>query len=63
MPEENEVSVQAEKEEQSSEPKREKVRVIPIQYIDDFPEHLFKVRDDEDMNKLVESITETLYYK
>ena len=38
--------------------RREKVRVIPIQYIDDFPDHPFQVREDEEMNRLVESIKE-----
>ena len=37
---------------------REKVRVIPIQYIDDFPDHPFQVREDEEMNRLVESVKE-----
>ena len=27
--------------------KREKVRVVPIKFIDDFPNHSFKVVDDE----------------
>ena len=27
--------------------KREKVRVVPIKFIDDFPDHPFKVVDDE----------------
>lgn len=40
-----------------SEIKREKVRVIPIRYIDDFPEHPFKVKDDEEMTKLIESVS------
>lgn len=31
---------------------------IPINQIDDFPNHPFKVRDDEDMEKLIESIAE-----
>lgn len=38
--------------------KREKVRVVPIEYVDDFPDHPFKVKDDEEMQKLVESIRE-----
>ena len=37
---------------------REKVRVIPIRYIDDFPDHPFQVREDEEMNRLVESVKE-----
>ena len=36
--------------------KREKVRVVPIQYIDDFPDHPFKVVDDESMEQLIRSI-------
>lgn len=31
---------------------------IPIELIDDFPDHPFKVRDDEDMIQLVESVKE-----
>lgn len=31
---------------------------IPIELIDDFPDHPFKVRDDEDMMHLVESVKE-----
>ena len=38
--------------------KLSKIRDIPITEIDDFPEHPFKVRDDEDMFQLVESIKE-----
>lgn len=36
--------------------KREKVRVIPVQYVDDFPDHPFQIREDEEMAMLVESI-------
>ena len=36
--------------------KREKVRVVPIKYIDDFPDHPFKVVDDESMEQLIRSI-------
>lgn len=32
--------------------KREKVRVVPIKYIDDFPDHPFKVVDNESMEQL-----------
>ena len=46
------------KKDQMCDVKREKVRVIPIQYFDDFPEHPFKVRMDEDMEALVESVME-----
>lgn len=48
-----------EKEMQGSnpnDPKREKVRVISLQYVDDFPDHPFQVKEDEDMEKLIESI-------
>lgn len=38
------------------EAKLAKIRDIPISEIDDFPEHPFKVRDDEDMTQLIESI-------
>lgn len=34
----------------------EKIRNIPLDLIDDFPDHPFHVRDDEDMTQLVESI-------
>ena len=33
-----------------------KIRDIPIEQIDDFPDHPYKVRDDEDMMQLVASI-------
>ena len=42
-------------EEERQEQKLAKIRDIPIELIDDFPEHPFKVRDDEDMMQLVES--------
>lgn len=42
----------------TNEVKREKVRVIPIQYVDDFPNHPFQVREDEEMKRLVESVKE-----
>ena len=35
-----------------------KIRDIPLELIDDFPDHPFKVRDDEDMIQLVESVKE-----
>ena len=41
---------------ESSEIKREKVRVIPIELIDDFPDHPFLVKDDESMDQLIKSI-------
>ena len=40
------------------EAKLAKIRDIPIDLIDDFPGHPYKVRDDEDMMQLVESIKE-----
>ena len=40
------------------EAKLAKIRDIPIDLIDDFPDHPYKVRDDEDMMQLVESIKE-----
>lgn len=36
--------------------KREKVRIVPISNIEDFPDHPFQVKDDESMDQLVESI-------
>ena len=45
-------------QEQRDEAKLAKIRDIPIELIDDFPDHPFKVRDDEDMLQLVESIKE-----
>ena len=38
--------------------KLSKIRDIPLEEIDDFPDHPFKVREDEDMFQLVESIKE-----
>ena len=35
-----------------------KIRDIPLTEIDDFPDHPFQVREDEDMFQLVESIKE-----
>ena len=40
------------------EAKLAKIRDIPISEIDDFPDHPFHVRDDEDMMRLVESVKE-----
>lgn len=45
-------------QEQRDEKKLSKIRDIPIELIDSFPEHPFKVRDDDDMIQLVESIKE-----
>lgn len=40
------------------EEKLSKIRNIPLSQIDDFPDHPFKVKDDEDMMQLIESIKE-----
>ena len=40
------------------EAKLSKIRDIPIELIDAFPDHPYKVRDDEDMMQLVESVKE-----
>ena len=40
------------------EPKKEKVRVIPLEYIDEFPGHPFKVLDEQNMAILMNSIEE-----
>lgn len=45
-------------QEQRDEEKLSKIQDIPLTEIDDFPDHPFKVRDDEDMAQLVESIKE-----
>ncbi len=45
-------------QEMRDEAKLAKIRDIPLELIDDFPDHPFKVRDDEDMLQLVESIKE-----
>ena len=45
-------------QEQRDEEKLSKIRDIPLAEIDDFPDHPFKVRDDEDMAQLIESIKE-----
>ena len=39
-------------QEQRDEEKLSKIRDIPLTEIDDFPDHPFKVRDDEDMESL-----------
>ena len=43
---------------QREEERLSKIRDIPLELIDDFPDHPFKVRDDEDMQQLIESIKE-----
>lgn len=45
-------TTQAQREEENLS----KIRDIPLGLIDDFPDHPFKVRDDEDMLQLIESI-------
>ena len=45
-------------QEERDDAKLSKIRDIPIELIDDFPDHPFKVRDDEDMIQLVESVKE-----
>lgn len=43
-------------QEERDDAKLSKIRDIPLIEIDDFPEHPFKVHDDEDMIQLVESV-------
>lgn len=43
-------------QEERDDARLEKIRDIPLDLIDDFPNHPFHVRDDEDMVQLVESI-------
>ena len=43
-------------QEMRDDEKLKKIKHIPLTEIDDFPEHPFKVRDDDDMKNLVESI-------
>ena len=45
-------------QEERDDAKLSKIRDIPLELIDDFPDHPFKVRDDEDMMQLVESVKE-----
>ena len=45
-------------QEERDDAKLAKIRDIPLELIDDFPDHPFKVRDDEDMIQLVESVKE-----
>lgn len=45
-------------QEMRDEQKLTRIRDIPLELIDSFPDHPFKVRDDEDMTQLVESIKE-----
>lgn len=43
-------------QQEREEAKLEKIRNIPLELIDDFPDHPFYVRDDEDMVQLIESV-------
>lgn len=43
-------------QQEREEAKLEKIRDIPLDLIDDFPDHPFHVRDDDDMVQLIESI-------
>ena len=45
-------------QEERDEQKLAKIREIPIDLIDDFPEHPYQVRDDDDMLQLIESVRE-----
>ena len=45
-------------QEMRDDEKLAKIRDIPLELIDDFPDHPYKVRDDEDMIQLAESIKE-----
>ncbi len=45
-------------QEQRDDAKLKKIEEIPLEMIDDFPDHPFKVMDDEDMINLAESIRE-----
>lgn len=45
-------------QEERDEAKLSKIRDIPLEEIDDFPDHPFQVREEEDMFQLVESIKE-----
>ncbi|MCD8054982.1 MAG: ParB/RepB/Spo0J family partition protein [Lachnospiraceae bacterium] len=45
-------------QEERSEAKLTKIYDLPLELIDDFPDHPYKVREDEDMMQLVESVKE-----
>ncbi len=45
-------------QQERDEEKLKKIYDIPLSEIDDFPDHPYKVNDDEDMDRLVESIRE-----
>ena len=48
-------------QEERDDARLEKIRDIPLDLIDDFPDHPFHVRDDEDMVQLHRSISWYLY--
>ena len=61
MPKENEIKLPSLDElfttqEERDEAKLRKIYEIPLSEIDPFPDHPFKVKDDEDMENLVESV-------
>ncbi len=43
-------------QEEREEAKRESIQDIPLELIDDFPDHPFKVRMDDEMQKLIDSV-------
>ena len=45
-------------ERENEQKKTSKLKQIPLELLDDFPNHPFKVRDDDDMLELIESVTE-----
>ena len=45
-------------QEMRDDEKLAKIRDIPLELIDNFPDHPYRVQDDEDMDRLVESIKE-----
>lgn len=45
-------------ESETNQKKTSELKSIPLELLDDFPNHPFKVRDDEDMLELIESVTE-----
>ena len=46
------------KESETEQKKASELKHIPLELLDDFPNHPFKVRDDEDMLEMIESVTE-----
>ncbi len=49
-------------QEERDEAKLKKIFEIPIELIDDFPDHPFKVRDDEDMISMRLCRKEVVFY-